>query len=51
MKKKIGQDMGEWVLIIALIASVSIITWFTMAEKLKDIGVGLTSKLAQATQN
>jgi len=51
MRKKLGQDMGEWALIIALVAAVSVITWFTMAEKLQEVGVGLTSRLAQVTQN
>ncbi len=49
MKKK-GQDMSEWGLIVALVAVISMLTWFTVADKLKEIGLGVTEKLAQVSQ-
>ena len=50
MKKKTGQDVGEWGLIIALVAVISMITWFTIADRLKEIGLGVTQKLEQVSQ-
>jgi len=49
MKKK-GQDIGEWALIVGLIAVISMVTWFTIADKLKEIGLGITGKLVQVSQ-
>jgi len=49
MKKK-GQDVGEWGLILGLVACISMVTWFTVADKLKEIGSTLGDKLTQVSQ-
>lgn len=49
MKKK-GQDIGEWALIVGMVAVISMLTWFTIADRLKEIGLGVTSSLAQVSQ-
>lgn len=48
MKKK-GQDIGEWALVVGFIAVVTMISWFTVADKIKEIGTTLGNTLTQAS--
>jgi len=49
MKKK-GQDVGEWILVLGFIALISVVTWFTIADKLQAIGGTLGNTLTQVSQ-
>ena len=48
--KKNGQDIGEWGLVVGFIALISVVTWFTIADKLHDIGSTLGNTLTQVSQ-
>ena len=50
MKKKRGADIGEWGLILGLVACISMVSWFTVADKLQEIGDTLGNKLTQVSQ-
>jgi len=49
MKKK-GQEIAEWGLILAVLAVISMLTWQTLGDRLKETGSNVSFLLNQANQ-
>jgi len=50
-KKKSGQVLGEWMLIVSLVACVTMVTLFSIADRLREMNGSITTKMDQGIQS